>query len=280
MYGKIFQEIFNSTISEFGGDTMYVLMSMVILSDAQGYLRMTANSLARTIQKDPDIVQKAIKNLEANDPESSTPDYAGRRIIHLSEVTGGLENRGWWVINKEKYSKIASLSDRANQNRYAQQRFRDKNKIVSNSKQPSAIVSNSKQPSASVSAIPYVDVDVYEDVDVKIKTKGKTSRFAPPSLQEVQDYCQERENSVNPQKFIDHYDANGWVRGKTKIKCWKSCVRTWESRDNEGGNSKPPLIMKSQSQILRVGAQRGLSPRPGETTEQYETRIRTTRDDM
>ena len=58
--------------------------------------------------------------------------------------------------------------------------------------------------------------------------KKKTSRFAPPSLQEVTDYCQERNNLVVPQEFIDHYQANGWVRGKTKIKDWKACVRTWE----------------------------------------------------
>lgn len=53
-------------------------------------------------------------------------------------------------------------------------------------------------------------------------------RFKPPSLGEVTDYCKERSNNVNPANFIDHYEANGWMRGKAKIKCWKACVRTWE----------------------------------------------------
>jgi DNA-binding MarR family transcriptional regulator len=63
--------------------------------------------------------------------------------------------------------------------------------------------------------------------------KGK---FKPPTVSEVAAYCSERNNGINAQKFIDHYEANGWMRGKNKIKCWKACVRTWESRDAE---SKP-----------------------------------------
>jgi hypothetical protein len=62
----------------------------------------------------------------------------------------------------------------------------------------------------------------------KREEKNKNKRFAPPSIQEVSDYCADRGNSVDPQTFLDHYEANGWVRGKTKIKCWKACVRTWE----------------------------------------------------
>jgi hypothetical protein len=65
------------------------------------------------------------------------------------------------------------------------------------------------------------------------KERKSTGRFSPPTLQEVADYCRERNNSVDPGRFIDHYETNGWVRGKTKIKSWKACVRTWEK-------DKPP----------------------------------------
>jgi hypothetical protein len=56
----------------------------------------------------------------------------------------------------------------------------------------------------------------------------RSRRFTPPSLQDVTDYCKERGNAVSPSAFLDHYEANGWMRGKTKIKDWKACVRTWE----------------------------------------------------
>ena len=60
--------------------------------------------------------------------------------------------------------------------------------------------------------------------------KEKKGRFTPPSLSEVEDYCQERENGIDAEAFLNHYEANGWMRGKTKIKDWKACVRTWEKR--------------------------------------------------
>lgn len=67
----------------------------------------------------------------------------------------------------------------------------------------------------------------------------KSSRFTPPSLQDVVNYCRERNNGVNPQAFINHYESNGWMRGKTKIKDWKACVRTWE-QNNPGQQQQAP----------------------------------------
>ncbi len=64
-----------------------------------------------------------------------------------------------------------------------------------------------------------------------IKTKAKKS--IPPTLQEVKEYCEKRSNSIDPEKFISHYDASGWMRGKTKIKDWQACVRTWEGNSNK-----------------------------------------------
>lgn len=61
-----------------------------------------------------------------------------------------------------------------------------------------------------------------------LQKKNNTGRFTPPTVEDVSLYCQERGNSIDPQTFVDHYEANGWYRGKTKIKDWKACVRTWE----------------------------------------------------
>ena len=64
----------------------------------------------------------------------------------------------------------------------------------------------------------------------------KASRFAPPSLSEVIEYCNQRGNFVDPQSFIDHYETNGWMRGKNKIKSWKSCIHTWEKKSQKQNN--------------------------------------------
>lgn len=58
-------------------------------------------------------------------------------------------------------------------------------------------------------------------------------RFTPPTLQEVQVYCMNRHNNVDPEKFIDFYSAKGWMIGKNKMKDWKAAVRTWEKGERE-----------------------------------------------
>jgi len=64
----------------------------------------------------------------------------------------------------------------------------------------------------------------------------KTSRFAPPTQQEVGNYFLERgsHNALHEsEKFIDFYESKGWMVGRNKMKCWKSAVRNWMKRSNE-----------------------------------------------
>lgn len=73
------------------------------------------------------------------------------------------------------------------------------------------------------------------------KPNSKPDRFVKPTLAEVTEYCRERNNGIDPQRFIDHYEANGWMRGKTKIKDWQAAVRTWEQADKRYSvEDKPP----------------------------------------
>ena len=58
--------------------------------------------------------------------------------------------------------------------------------------------------------------------------KPTRTRFIPPSREEVQAYCKERNNNVDAERFVDYYTSNGWMVGKNKMKDWKSAVRTWE----------------------------------------------------
>lgn len=70
------------------------------------------------------------------------------------------------------------------------------------------------------------------------KIKTRASPFVKPDISDVSKYCNERDNNVDPIDFMNHYEANGWVRGKTKIKDWKACVRTWEKRNGSNGQGQ------------------------------------------
>ena len=70
------------------------------------------------------------------------------------------------------------------------------------------------------------------------------STFVKPTLEEVSEYCKERNKGVNPEKFINHYTSNGWMVGKNKMKDWKSAVRTWENSEiskQRGSSSRQEL---------------------------------------
>lgn len=67
------------------------------------------------------------------------------------------------------------------------------------------------------------------------KPKRTPSRgFVAPTVEEVRAYCTERGNAVDPERFVDHYAARGWVMSNgRKVKDWQACVRTWEKNDEE-----------------------------------------------
>lgn len=77
----------------------------------------------------------------------------------------------------------------------------------------------------NIEGISPVDVSGFEG---EISKPVKFKRFKKPTVQEVNEYCIERNNSVNPESFIDFYESNGWKVGKNPMKDWKACVRTWE----------------------------------------------------
>ena len=78
--------------------------------------------------------------------------------------------------------------------------------------------------------------------NTKNNTSNKTSkdvgqkrkRFTPPTLEEVEAYCRERQNDVDPKKFYDYFTASDWVdsRGQT-VRSWKQKIITWEGHSNK-----------------------------------------------
>ena len=70
----------------------------------------------------------------------------------------------------------------------------------------------------------------------KSENNKKTSKqFTPPTLEEVQAYCKERNNNVDAKQFWDYYDAAGWKDQTGKpVKSWKQkMIAVWEKPRDE-----------------------------------------------
>ena len=65
--------------------------------------------------------------------------------------------------------------------------------------------------------------------------KNKTN-YPRPTLKEVEEYFLEKKipNYLdNASRFWNHYESVNWYRGKTKIKKWKMCVKTWDFGEDD-----------------------------------------------
>ncbi len=66
---------------------------------------------------------------------------------------------------------------------------------------------------------------------IKVVDKYKAK---PKDLDMVIDYFITKGLSKdNATKFYNHYEASGWMRGKTKIKNWKMCLSSWDFNDSK-----------------------------------------------
>lgn len=72
----------------------------------------------------------------------------------------------------------------------------------------------------------------------------RRSRFVPPTVEQVAEYVRSRGSSVDPQGFIDFYEAKGWMVGRTPMKDWKAACRNAESWERwkkpDGGGKGDP----------------------------------------
>lgn len=70
------------------------------------------------------------------------------------------------------------------------------------------------------------------------KSESSATHAQRPTLEEVAAYCKERGNSIDPERFIDYYTANGWYVGKRPMRDWKAAVRSWEKHERQQGDTQ------------------------------------------
>jgi len=71
--------------------------------------------------------------------------------------------------------------------------------------------------------------------DKHINNKGAS--FKKPEVNDIKEYCLERNNGIDSETFFDFYESKDWLVGKNKMKNWKACIRTWEKRQNKTYNN-------------------------------------------
>ena len=137
--------------------------------------------------------------------------------------------RGQFDRDDEKYEETCRKRTDAIRQRWD---TKEEKQIQENTNEYKSIQNGSESVSDSDNDNEYIK----EKTSKEVKEKAP-KRFSAPSLEEVREYCLERGNNVDPERFCDFYDSVGWKVGNKPMKDWKAAVRTWERREEPKARS-------------------------------------------
>ena len=87
----------------------------------------------------------------------------------------------------------------------------------------------------------YVEHMENENENENLIEKKKVARFQKPTIEQLKEYMTEQGMNDIAENWLNHYEANGWMVGKVKMKDWKASVRTWKT--NQKNNSATPQVV-------------------------------------
>lgn len=148
------------------------------------------------------------------------------------------------VSNWEKYQNVEGMERVREQNRIRKQRQRDRERLALED----CHVTSRDSHATDIDKEKEIDkeIDIYnppynppfgENEKKEVKPK---KRFTPPTVEEVAEYCDSRNNSIDPEEFWHFYNSKNWMIGKDKMTSWKSAVITWEKNAKKQTTQKKP----------------------------------------
>ena len=216
MYAKIFASMYDGTLAE-NWEALVTFQQLLVLCCPQGSVDVHPRRIASRTGIPLDIIERGLAILSAPDDHSRTPDSGGRRIVLLDEH----RDWGWQIVNFEYYRDLANSQDKREKDAARKRESRGIGRA---------------RTEADTSGQGRTRADSYTSISTstsKSKGKGGTGgKGIPPRIEQVQAYWAEKKLAGDPIEFYNHYQANGWVQGKSKpIKDWQAAARGWSGRD-------------------------------------------------
>jgi len=98
-----------------------------------------------------------------------------------------------------------------------------------------------------------INININKNINLKEKDNinviQKEKRFSKPTIEEIQTYCRERNNTVEASKFFDFYESKGWKVGNSPMKDWRAAVRTWEKSSVSASASRKTAESQFQRNV-------------------------------
>lgn len=155
MYGKIFAQIYDSSLCE-NWKAMVTFQQLIVLCDSRGVVDMTQEAISRRTNIPLEIIREGIESLEQPDPRSRSDVADGRRLSRLDAH----RDWGWQIVNHTYYQRLASMDEKREADRV---RIADKRKKGSKNKD----VAGCRETSQGVADVAYTDA--YADQEASLR---------------------------------------------------------------------------------------------------------------
>ena len=153
-----------------------------------------------------------------------------------------------YLVNWEKYQSIDRLTEIREYNRTAKQKSRAKKKMqkeIDDKSMTSQKNVNDKSMTSQRGHETDIDIEIRnKNIDIHTsyvrEREQKESQSPHPSLEEIIEFCKERNSPVDPKRFYDFFSATGWkdTNGK-EVRAWKSKLISWEKFEKPKKEEEP-----------------------------------------
>lgn len=65
------------------------------------------------------------------------------------------------------------------------------------------------------------------------KISESADMFKKPTIEDIKQYCEEKNKNINAIQFYNFYESKDWFVGKNKMKNWRAAINTWEQNQND-----------------------------------------------
>jgi hypothetical protein len=224
MYGKLFASLYQGTMRGRAHEIL-VFTNMIAHANQYGIVDKHFRAISEEVGLTIDEVKQAVVGLESPDPESRSPDEEGRKILRLDEHRVW----GWKIVNYGKYRGIRSEEDRREQNRQAQDRWREKHKQSKPRKPNKAQAEGEAEGEAEA---------------LQATTTPPLPDAGIPTLKEVTTYGEM--HGVKPEvaeKFYSYTEGNQlWLNRHGRMINWKQKLVDWQVRERTASPQAPERV--------------------------------------
>jgi hypothetical protein len=237
-YTKLFHTLPTSSVWMECYATRIVWITLLVMSNKDGIVRVTAPGLAKVAGVTMDEATTALEVFSSPDPHSRDKGEDGRRILPV--------DGGWQLINHGVYMEKASTLDK--QGKWRRQKKRQRVETDGTGVDMERTELDKKEMSAMST---HVDVDV--DVDVDKETKRELlggNRNFKVTRDEWNAYSETIKLDLSDADASwDFYTSKGWKVGTAMMRDWQAAMRNWQRNTGNFSKGKKPESKETQQNI-------------------------------